>query len=376
MAVENPYAEQNLQYSAEQLRRGTYSPMLQRGSSVGSVIGGLVGSGDFLVTVASGLNLSVAVGEAVVPGSSSASQSGYLIRGTSTTSVTCAGNQSSPRIDLVYLQANDAAYTGSTNNATCAIATGTPTAGTTLSTLVGAPSLPTSALALAYALVPATSGAASVLNVASLVKPNLPALVSKGLSGSYTLVANDLYVPNTPGLTATLPAPTQGVTLGVFNVGGTAASPTMVTASSGDIYGPGAGSASSILLGASDAFVVLTGTGTNWLITAGQQDTGWIPLSTYLTNSWASAGGPGTGATVAAFRKQGNIVRFGGEVASGSSTTMSTAIPAAYRPTYLTAYAVPNSSAGQLVEVTAAGVLLNSSSSASAFLDVITYATD
>ena len=158
MAIEtNPGFEQNLTYSAEITRRSIFSPMLDRGSSVGSVVGGLIGSGDFLVTVTSGQNLSVAVGEAICPGSSSGSQSGYYVRGSSATSITASANQSSPRVDLVYLQVNDAAYTGSTNNATCAIANGTPTGGANLTNLNGARLCLPRHSRLRMCLTPATS---------------------------------------------------------------------------------------------------------------------------------------------------------------------------------------------------------------------------
>lgn len=180
MALEvTPGFLQNLNYNAEIFRRGAYGFQLQRGSTVGSAVGGVVGAGDFTTTYGgSGLGVTTSTGEAIVAGSSSTVQSGYYVRGSSaTTNTPASANPSNPRVDLLYIQLNDATYTGSTNSATLSIATGTATSGASLANLTGAPSLPTSSLALAYVLVPAAATSISnsdIANVAGPVKSGLP----------------------------------------------------------------------------------------------------------------------------------------------------------------------------------------------------------
>jgi hypothetical protein len=66
-------------------------------------------------------------------------------------------------------------------------------------------------------------------------------------------------------------------------------------------------------------------------------DSGWIAFSAVAggyTNSWASSHGPAAGATVAGYRKIGNVVRFGGSIGGGSSGNAAFTMPAGTRPTY------------------------------------------
>ena len=69
--------------------------------------------------------------------------------------------------------------------------------------------------------------------------------------------------------------------------------------------------------------------GSAWQTFAG--DTGWIAISGY-TNSWVSNGGPGTGGTVAAYRRIGNVVRLAGTVKSGTTGNAVFTLPSGYRP--------------------------------------------
>lgn len=104
------------------------------------------------------MTVNVATGEILVPGSSSSTQGVYYGRVSSSTSlVISTSSPSNPRIDMVYAAITDAAYTGATNTFTVAVATGTPTVGATLTNLTGAPALPTSAIILAYVLVPTSA---------------------------------------------------------------------------------------------------------------------------------------------------------------------------------------------------------------------------
>lgn len=109
-------------------------------------------------------------------------------------------------------------------------------------------------------------------------------LIYQAISTNTSATDGHVYQVTAAGVTVTLPSPSTNATIGVFNGSGTAASPTTVTASSGNIVGSGV-SASSISLGISGAHVMLQANGSNWLIVAGQQDTGWVActLGTNIT---------------------------------------------------------------------------------------------
>lgn len=242
MALTDAVWLQNLTYSAEQTRRFV-TALLTRGATIGSAVGGLVGSTDFLVTYAgSGLNVSAAAGEGYVAGSSTTSQGAYYARGSTATSLTPASaNPTNPRIDLIYVQVNDTAYTGSTNNATCSIATGTPSSGANLTNKTGAPSLPVSSYALAYVLIPANASTISnvdILNVSTQATLGFAAgsggqgiqIVSGaiGLNGTESVnvivgagtaqtlaapatdIGNDITLTSANNLVLTMPTPARG----------------------------------------------------------------------------------------------------------------------------------------------------------------------
>jgi hypothetical protein len=159
---------QNSTYGAEQLRR-TISSVLARGSTVGSINGGLVGASDMQISAGGGMSVNVSTGEAWIPGSTSTTQGGYYGRVSSSTNlVVAASNPSNPRIDSVSATITDSAYSGVTNTFGVQVNTGTPTAGATLSNLNGAPSLPASSLLLGYILVPAASSSVSGGNISNV----------------------------------------------------------------------------------------------------------------------------------------------------------------------------------------------------------------
>jgi hypothetical protein len=114
MAIESPPAFlQNSSYNAEQTRRAIAN-LLQRGGSVGSVVGGLVNAQDMqLQPPSSGMSVKVSPGEAWIAGSSAATQSGYYARVSSTTTLAIAASDpSNPRIDRISAVVADAAYSG------------------------------------------------------------------------------------------------------------------------------------------------------------------------------------------------------------------------------------------------------------------------
>jgi hypothetical protein len=343
MAVETPGAfNQTQSYGAEQFRRALYDLTFARGATIGSVLGGVGGYGDFApVATGSGLTINIAAGEAIIPGSSTTTQGGYYARGSSTTAITMAtANATNPRIDLICLTITDSSYSGSTNTFAIQAVTGTPTSGATLSNLTGAPALPTSSLLICYVDVTA---AASTLSSANILdsRPYLTLaqnIFNKRLLTSTATAASGDNIGVTSGtFTITLPAPFPNARVKVTNYGSGVV--TVSHSSSEVIYGLGCGSSgqTTILLGTYGATATMECLdGSNWFITSGMQDTGWIALSSIgggLQNSWANGGGPATGATVPGYRKIGNVIRLGGTVSGGSTNTVVTTLPAGFHPT-------------------------------------------
>lgn len=158
MASETPpFALQAGSYGAEQTRRAIYA-MLARGATIGSVAGGLIGSTDLALTAGSGMQVLCAPGEVIVPGSTSATQSGYYGRVSSSTALSIAASDpTNPRVDRIVALVKDAAYSGSENLFTPAVVTGTPTAGATLGNKEthGWPAAPASSFTIGAVLVPA-----------------------------------------------------------------------------------------------------------------------------------------------------------------------------------------------------------------------------
>lgn len=172
MAVETPSAfMQASTYPAEQTRRAI-TTLLQRGASIGSVVGGVVGATDMQVTAGTGLQVLVAPGEAWVPGSSVSTQSGYYCRVTSSTALAiAASSETNPRIDTVIAKNVDEAYAGSGNAFSVAVVTGTAESGATLANKKGAGSVPASSMVLAYVLVPAKAVAIEAADIENVMRP-------------------------------------------------------------------------------------------------------------------------------------------------------------------------------------------------------------
>lgn len=157
-------------YSAEQTRRAVFAAFARTSANnPGILAGGLLSGTDCQVTApASGMSVNVAPGEIIVGGTEGGSQGAYgPCRVTSTTNLTIApANSTNPRVDIVCATVNDGGYTApaggvAANQWAPQVITGTPTAGATLSNLLGAPALPASSLLLAYVLAPA--GATSIV---------------------------------------------------------------------------------------------------------------------------------------------------------------------------------------------------------------------
>lgn len=110
-----------------------------------------------VVTGASGLNLSVTLGNAWVQGDTRSTQGLYFCHVPANVTVTAsAAHATHPRIDRLVLKVEDADVSGSVTQYSLVMVPGTATAGATLSNLTGAAALPDNCLMLAYVLVPAT----------------------------------------------------------------------------------------------------------------------------------------------------------------------------------------------------------------------------
>lgn len=345
--------------TAEQLRRSTNVEFARNGSgSIGTVAGGIVPgtAGDLQVSApVSGLNVNVAAGECIVPGSVSfaSTPSGYYVRNTGIQNVTgFTANPSNPTIYAVVVTIADAAYHGASNTATIVAVGGTPTTGATLTNLTGAPAIPDASLLLAWVLVPTAATnivTADVLNASAFqwnssvdqynggVATNLymqtPALgiIRDSSGGNKTLKPYQHYIVSTGSPTYTLPAPFQGAIVKVTNCG--SGVPVVSQNASEKIFGPGCTSSgvSSVSLGSYGAFIELQSDGTSWYTTAGQQDSGWLTVGgtgVAFTNSFANSGGFTT-----QYRKLGNRVEVQGRVTTGSAGTSAFTLPTGFRPT-------------------------------------------
>ena len=165
-----------------------------------------------------------------------------------------------------------------------------------------------------------TGGAVAAVSIAV---PTVLAPISK--SSSYAAV-NGNFVNMTATGTITSPAASAGAVFGVIaNYGASNASPVTLTTASGYFIGPGIpASTASILLGTVNSFATFTSDGTNWYLTSGAQDSGWITPA--LVNSWALV------SFAPQYRLVGNRVVMRGDAGTGTTGTTMFTLPSGYRP--------------------------------------------
>jgi hypothetical protein len=310
--------------------------MLARGSTIGSVLGGLVGPGDCAISPpGSGFSVNVAPGEVVVPGSTSALQSGYVSRVASASNLSIVASHTSlPRIDTVVAQVQDAAYAGAVNSFAVAVVTGTASAGATLANLTGAGAVPASSLVLGYVLAPAAATnivGGDILNVATTATPGLPLLGSVIAQSNMTAKNGQAIVVTSPGVTIALPIPSATTLLSVSNFSTGA---TTVSYGTAAIFGEGlaSGGATSFQLGTPGANALLLGDGAGWAIIGGQQDTGWVALGPTLNAGWTTT--PGAYAPSVRLRGDRGWFKGSADNGTGGSTSSLGSLPSAtFRPT-------------------------------------------
>ena len=147
MTAQNPGGFfQNLTgHGAELFRRATFAAF----ANEGGVVGKLNGNSDLAVTApASGMTVNVALGEVLVPGSTTTTQGLYYGLNDGTVSVAVsAADASLTRIDTIAAKVQDSAYAGAVDSWSLVAVTGTAGSGV-------APSLPASSLGLANLTIP------------------------------------------------------------------------------------------------------------------------------------------------------------------------------------------------------------------------------
>jgi hypothetical protein len=138
-------------------------------TAAATVNGGVIpGTGEFTVTAGSGMAVNVAAGNALIPSGAGAIQGGYLATLATSASLSIAtADPTNPRIDLVYVQAEDLGGSGSYGQV--AVATGTPAPSPSV------PSTPSGALPLYTVTVPAGASSSSSFTISSVLYWTTPA---------------------------------------------------------------------------------------------------------------------------------------------------------------------------------------------------------
>jgi hypothetical protein len=188
------------------LQNGSHTAENDRLTTTGSLWGasGVVRSADLAVTAGTGMNLNVASGWAAIVGTYQTNMGTYMAYNdaTATATITTA-DPTNPRIDLVCITVNDAAYSGSLNSVAINVVTGTPAGSPAV------PSTPTNSVVLAQIAVGAgvtsiTSGNITDKRVrAQIIEPTLSSASSTAVPLRIVLnsgqTANALQVINSSG---------------------------------------------------------------------------------------------------------------------------------------------------------------------------------
>jgi hypothetical protein len=189
------------------LQNGSHTAENDRLTTTGSLWGasGVVRSADLAVTAPSGtMTVSVASGWAAILGTYQTNMGTYMAyNDAATTATITTANPSNPRIDLVCITVNDAAYSGSLNSVAINVVAGTPAGSPTV------PSTPTNSIALAQVAVAAgatsiTSGNITDVRVrAQIIEPTISSALSTAVPLRIVLnsgqTANALQVINSSG---------------------------------------------------------------------------------------------------------------------------------------------------------------------------------
>jgi len=188
------------------LQNGSHTAENDRLTTTGSLWGvsGIVRSADLAVTASSGMNLSVAAGWAAILGTYQTNMGTYMAyNDAAATATITTADPTNPRIDLVCITVNDAAYSGSLNSVAINVVAGTPAGSPSV------PSTPTNSIALAQVAVAAGATSISSGNItdvrtrARIVEPTFTSASSTAVPLRIVLnsgqTANALQVINSSG---------------------------------------------------------------------------------------------------------------------------------------------------------------------------------
>jgi len=189
------------------LQNGSHTAENDRLTTTGSLWGasGVVRSADLAVTAPGGtMTVSVASGWAAILGTYQTNMGTYMAyNDAATTATITTADPSNPRIDLVCITVNDAAYSGSLNSVAINVVKGTAAGSPTV------PSTPTNSIALAQVAVAAgatsiTSGNITDVRVrAQIIEPTISSASSTAVPVRIVLnsgqTANALQIINSSG---------------------------------------------------------------------------------------------------------------------------------------------------------------------------------
>ena len=189
------------------LQNGSHTAENDRLTTTGSLWGasGVVRSADLAVTAPGGtMTVSVASGWAAILGTYQTNMGTYMAyNDAAATATITTADATNPRIDLVCITVNDAAYSGSLNSVAINVVAGTPAGSPTV------PSTPTNSIALARIAVAAgatsiTSGNITDVRVrAQIIEPTISSASSTAVPLRIVLnsgqTANALQIINSSG---------------------------------------------------------------------------------------------------------------------------------------------------------------------------------
>ena len=188
------------------LQNGSHTAENDRLTTTGSLWGtsGIVRSADLAVTASSGMNLSVASGWAAILGTYQTNMGTYMAyNDAAATATITTADPTNPRIDLVCITVNDAAYSGSLNSVAINVVKGTAAGSPSV------PSTPTNSIALAQVAVAAGATTISSGNItdvrtrAQIVEPTFTSAASTSVPVRIQLntgqTGNALQIINSSG---------------------------------------------------------------------------------------------------------------------------------------------------------------------------------
>ena len=188
------------------LQNGSHTAENDRLTTTGSLWGasGVVRSADLAVTASSGMNLSVASGWAAILGTYQTNMGTYMAyNDAAATATITTADATNPRIDLVCITVNDAAYSGSLNSVAINVVKGTAAGSPSV------PSTPTNSIALAQVAVAAGATTISSGNItdvrvrAKIVEPTFTSASSTSVPVRVVLnsgqTANALQIIDSAG---------------------------------------------------------------------------------------------------------------------------------------------------------------------------------